>query len=204
MSYQEYIDILRERPHKANELSERLHYSLHSVRNTMDEMTRMGIVVKERPSKEVTYSLTDQFKRDIPRIKSYNSNIEARVFIGLDSLLSTHNKKTAGINALMFLPELASKLLVIGLKAQKAYEIMDEKEQKKLSRELKALKLEFNTHYSKLLNSYQIMLQLKNTEEFWELEGLRKHFDPQTDNNNIPIPPIDATQALTIYQQLLD
>lgn len=206
MAYEDYINELRTGPKTVEYLKSHLHFSVHTIWNALSELETMGVVIKERKGRALNYQLSPNYQRDIPRIKA-DGKLGVRSYFNLNDILPAFNKSTKGIQALRFLPELSAKLLVIGLKAQRAHERMDtegEKELKKLARELKALKLEAQNHYKALLNSYQMLQQIKNNEEFWTLNGLRKHYNPQLDEEGNAIPEIDATQALTIYQQLID
>lgn len=207
MAYNDYIELLKVNPQTARSLSETLHRSIHAVRNAMDDLEQMGVINKVHSGNKevrVTYHLSPEFRRDVPRIRIWDSKLNAKIFITIDKLLGAFNKRTAGIRALQSTPEIAAKLLIIGLKAQANNEILDEKEQKKLQRELKQLRLQIEANTKAARNSYQVLQQLKDNPEFWTIEGLKKHFNIQLDQSGNELPKINEVEALTIYQQLIE
>lgn len=198
MAYEDYIQELRKGPKTVEELSSNLHFSVSTVWSAMSELEELEVIVKERKGRNILYLLDPDYQRDIPYIKIGSGG--KRYIRSLVALLHAYGKATRGIKALRAIPEIAAELLVIGWKAQQAYEKMDEKELKKLARRLKQLRLVVEEHYYQAINSYQILQQLKNTEDYWTTEGLRKFYNAQTNKLGIAIPPTDPTKALEIYQ----
>jgi predicted transcriptional regulator len=206
---EEIIESLRSRSYYADELANKFHLSIHTVREYLDRMYKTEVLHKFGDPKKrsgsagrskVLYEIHPSFRRVAPLLKiTANAGL---TFKYLPELLKFYGKQTNAHKAVSNLPIIVANLLAVGHRYNQMYAngTLDENALAKLRKEIRPLRLEFQKDYEALLKVIYLFKQLKGNEVFWEPAQLATYFNSQMDIKGLPIPPFDITDALNILE----
>lgn len=201
------IKSIRNEPKSAQSLAEEHELSINYVRNICDELERGNVIRKRRRGRQVLYHVIPPFNRDEPLMpiqgidKNYNY-VNPLIFATVDISI------TKSFKAMEFFPKVCTMIIMAGARYNALIADVDSesdkfrKQKRTLNVELKALKAELITHIDKYKIILNYLETIKETEDFWELDELRKYFTAQLDEAGQLIPNnIDLALILERYNE---
>lgn len=206
------IKALRSKPMTVPKLADAIKRHQHTVRPVVYDLVKRGILRKGKfTSGYPTYTVDDDLQRVRPLLRVYSKDVSGLVYTGLETFLRFAGKRTKAAEAVDYLPQVVSKLLMIGfkyntIKDQWLMEAGDDEllqtRLKPLRRDLRLLRVEYSEHFKALDSIHDLFTQLETNNDFWDLEQLGYHFNKQVNFDGNLIAPIDShtvVESSTLY-----
>lgn len=196
------------------ELNEKIPIHIQSLRKLLASMQEEFTLTRKGYRKgSVLYAIDERLSRRVPYLKVPNEN-GTWVYRSLSELISAIGAETKGVKAAKFLPEAATRLLMIGARFHSLLEEMRNNGQdinnpsvvealaKPILKDLRTLKVELKGHIDRLRNTLLLLEQLNQNDQFWDVSSLAKYFDFQIDADGQPIPQGDLHAVSDAFQLL--
>lgn len=202
---------LQYQPLTVTQLSPMIPIHIQSLRTLLKQMENEGIIERRGFTKgSVRYAIKPEYRRRMPRIKRWHAALEHYVYSGLDAFLGIIGTETNAMKAARFLPELCTKLLMVGFR----YNAMIEEAKamgieltpetiaeraKPMLKDLRSIKVELQGARSSLEALLFLYEQIANHPDFWDPVGLAGHYNHQVDDTGMPIPPVDMHSVVNAH-----
>lgn len=201
------LSLMRQGLRTVKDLNTRLKQNEQTVRRTLSRLQEEKAIVKGPYIEGVkTFKLTKDVERQRPLLRRWDVNQNIWVFAGLETLLPAAFQPTKASIAANFLPQVASKLLMIGfkyntLKEQHLDAEVLAQQTKPILKELRAVRAEFESHLQSLEQAIHLFKQIDANPEFWDIEHLSYHFNNQLNMDSELIPPVGNHEVIDTYNR---